>query len=412
MKVLFITWDGPQVSYLEGLFLPIFRRLAEHGWEFHVLQFTWGDNQRLQRSHQACAEAGVSYRAIQVWRRPVSLGSLFTAIKGARDIRRAVRDWNIDVVMPRSTLPLLASMRALRGKQMPMVFDADGLPLDERVDFGGMSPTGVVYRLLRDVEAQGVRRSEVVLTRTSRAADILAARAGAGTSQERFFQVGNGRDASRFAPLDACKRPQIRALLGIEIDAVLLVYAGSLGEQYCLTEMLEIFSNILLWRPDARFLILTGVPEIGHLGVAAYAKLREKVIIRSVSPADVPNYLASADLGLALRRPMFSMQGVAPIKLGEYLLCGLPIIATRGIGDTGLINEDVGYLVDDHGSNSLIGAATWFTDRVLKDREGFRSRAREIGLQGHSLRASVDSYRQALERVSQSSLQEIRNPSG
>ena len=34
MNVLFISWDGPQVSYLEGLFLPIFRALKTHGIQF------------------------------------------------------------------------------------------------------------------------------------------------------------------------------------------------------------------------------------------------------------------------------------------------------------------------------------------------------------------------------------------
>ncbi len=41
MNILFITWDGPQVSYLESLFVPIFRKLEERcGAHFHVLQFT------------------------------------------------------------------------------------------------------------------------------------------------------------------------------------------------------------------------------------------------------------------------------------------------------------------------------------------------------------------------------------
>ncbi|MFD1691116.1 hypothetical protein ACFSHR_04825 [Azotobacter chroococcum] len=30
--------------------------------------------------------------------------------------------------MPRSTLPALATLLALRGRAVPMVFDADGLP--------------------------------------------------------------------------------------------------------------------------------------------------------------------------------------------------------------------------------------------------------------------------------------------
>ena len=56
-RVLFVTWDGPQVSYLEGLFLPIFKALAERGYLFHVLQFTWGPSDRRSAIARACAEA-------------------------------------------------------------------------------------------------------------------------------------------------------------------------------------------------------------------------------------------------------------------------------------------------------------------------------------------------------------------
>jgi len=399
MNVLFVTWDGPQVSYLEGLFLPIFRRLAEHGWAFHVLQFSWGDIQRLEQSSQACAECGIPYRSVRVWRKPVSLGSLLTAIKGVRDVRRAVRDWNIDILMPRSTLPALTCMRAARGRRVRVIFDADGLPLDERVDFGGMVSTGLTYRLLRDIEAQALRRADVVLTRTARAAEVLLARAGAGTSRIRFYQVRNGRDGDLFTPIGQDDKREARERLGIAADAPLLVYAGSLGEQYCLPDMLALFERILAHRADARFLILTGSPDFVSEEVERYQGLKDKIVIRSVPPHEVSAYLASADLGIALRRMTFSMQAVAPIKLGEYLLCGLPVVATAGVGDTSGISKEVGFLLDEPDASLLDRAAMWFTNEVLPQRNRFRSRCREAGLANYSLESSVDSYRRALESI-------------
>lgn len=400
MNVLFVTWDGPQVSYLEALFLPIFRRLAEQGWAFHVLQFTWGDKQCMQRSRQACAAVGVPYRSVRVWRKPVALGSLLTALKGASDVRRAVREWDIEVLMPRSTLPALACMQAQRGERVPMIFDADGLPLDERVDFGGMASVGLAYRLLRDIEAQAVRRADVVLTRTKQAADILLARAGAGASRERFFQVANGRDDNLFTPLSQDAKKEVSERLGIAADSPLVVYVGSLGEQYCLPEMLTLFEKILAHRGNARFLILTGSPDLANVQVEQCQGLKDKVVVRSVPPGDVPTYLASADLGLALRKITFSMLGVAPIKLGEYLLCGLPVIATAGVGDTSSISKEVGFLLNKPDAEVLEQVAIWFTEKVLPERETFRIRCRDAGLAHYSIETSVGSYRRALESIS------------
>src|SRR5690606_21523792 len=97
-RVLFITWDGPQTSYLEGLFLPIFKRLAEYGHLMHVLQYTWADADRIERIKTVCEAAGIPYRAAPVWRKGGGAGPLASALAGRRQIRRAVRDWNIDTL--------------------------------------------------------------------------------------------------------------------------------------------------------------------------------------------------------------------------------------------------------------------------------------------------------------------------
>ncbi|MDA3876982.1 MAG: glycosyltransferase, partial [Halothiobacillus sp.] len=400
MKVLFLTWDGPQTTYLESLFLPIFKKLAETGLDFHILQFTWGDPQRIEARRQACVEAGFSYQAVAIWRRPLAVGGLLSALNGARLIRKALRDHQIDVVMPRSTLPALATLLALRSSSHPMIFDADGLPLDERVDFTGQSPSNFMYRLLRDIEAQAVRRANVVLTRSAKAADILLARAGAGTSQDKFHVVGNGRDADLFKPVEASIRLQVRQKLMIAEDIPLLVYAGSMGSQYCLGEMLQLFSHVRQRRPDAHLLILTGSPEWVTQELAAHQDIVVSITTLSVPFQAVPEYLASADLGLALRQPSFSMQAVAPIKLGEYLLCGLPVVATAGVGDTDAISSaDTGFLVAHMDSAKLKAAADWFIDCVLPQREAFRNHCRAIGVERFSLEACTQSYKNAMAQV-------------
>jgi hypothetical protein len=122
VRVLFITWDGPKSSYLRGLFLPYFVALREHGFTFHVLQFTWADAAERNHLERLCAEAGVPYRSARVWRRPLAIGSLATAIWGRTHVRRAVRDFSIDLVMPRSTLPAIASIGICGA--LPVMLDA------------------------------------------------------------------------------------------------------------------------------------------------------------------------------------------------------------------------------------------------------------------------------------------------
>lgn len=400
-RLLFVTWDGPQVSYLESLYLPVFARLAARGCTTHVLQFTWADATRRASIRAACEAGGATYRSVPVIRRPVSAGGLATALLGARHVAREIRRHSIDVVMPRSTLPALSTTRALRHcPQVRMVFDADGLPHDERVDFGGWSAQGLAYRLLRDLEASAVRRADVVMTRSRRACGILAARAGPGVANDRFVIVGNGRDAAHFAPPTPAARRAARQSLGIDEAAPLLVYAGSVGPQYCMPEMLEFFRRVRVRRPESRLLLLTGSPEEARASVQAHADVAGDCRILKVPSGDVPRYLGAADLGLALRQPSFSMQAVAPIKLGEYLLCGLPVLGTRGIGDSeALLPASVGRLLDSMSTDALDAAADWFVRDMLTDAEGFRSRCRAQGLQAFALDATVDAFHHAIDRA-------------
>ena len=397
-NVLFITWDGPQVTYLESLFLPIFSSLmSQGGVNFHILQFSWASDGVVSRRRQICEASGCTYKAVSIIRKPVAIGGLITAAMGLWHVKREIKERNIDILLPRSTLPVLTCLLATRPGDIKLVYDADGLPLDERVDFAAQSPSGLVYRSLRDIEAQAVRRADTVLTRSRKAISILQSRAGAGTSEAKFHVVSNGRDKSLFDPGDIADRLGVKKKLGIAADAPLIVYAGSLGPQYCPDSMFRLFSLIRQSRPDSHFLILTGSPEamMGSPFVSDQALTSGMTVMR-VDANEVPRWLAAADLGLAFREPTFSMQGVAPIKLGEYLLCGVPVVATRGVGDSHFIDSQAGFLVDKGDKQTLASVSDWFINHVLPRRDAFRAHCRSVGVAHFSLESSVEAYREAL----------------
>jgi glycosyltransferase involved in cell wall biosynthesis len=389
LKLLFVTWDGPQVSYLESLFLPVFERLAEQGVSVDVLQFRWGSRAEAEAVARRCAEAGCGYRPVPIRRGLGGLGPFATALAGGRQVRRAVEDFGSDALMPRSLMPALAVHAAGGARLRPILFDADGLAADERVDFAGLSPRGPTYRILRRVEARTVRAAASVLVRSEAAARILAGRAGVGTG--RFHVVANGRDESLFHPSDAAARLSVREELGVAPEAPLAVYAGSVGPQYRFDLIRDFAKQLAALSLDARLLVLSGSPDLARaeLDGAPLAPL----FLRA-APERVAAFLAAADIGLAFRADSFSMQGVAPVKLGEYLLCGLPAVGNAAVGDTQAA-VDAGVFFDDR--KGVAAAARWLADEVLPNREAFRVRARQAGLAQFSLSRSVSDYLAAIE---------------
>ncbi|MFC4164399.1 glycosyltransferase [Epilithonimonas zeae] len=395
-NLLFITWDGPQTSYMEGLFMPIFQEIAKiSDFKFHVLQFTWAEEKKISQTKKSAEKMGITYSALPILRKPnVSIGSLLTVFTSSNKIKKYIRENKIDIVMPRSTFPAMI-INQIKNKNIKIIFDADGLPIEERIDFAGLKRDSLQYKLMKSAETKMLKNADAVITRSQKAIDIHLSNIGE-VNMPKFSVVFNGRE-NNFFKLNDEARLKAREKLKLNKE-FLLVYAGSLGPQYCLSEMLEIFKNYKT-KYHSKFLILTGNTEFAKQNIPE--DLQSDIILKSVASDEVPFYLNAGDAAFALRQPSFSMQGVAPIKLGEYLLCGLPVIASKGIGDTDDILEifEECYLYDHSmGLLSQFGLITDFLEKsIFADRNNISRKAQRY----FSLEAAAESYITAINKIKQ-----------
>jgi glycosyltransferase involved in cell wall biosynthesis len=397
MKILFITWDGPQVSYLESLFLPIFNALQNHGIDTYVLQFRWGSKAKTRCIEEQCRAYNVGYRAVKVRRMFGSASALASALIGSLEVQRLISEVRPDVLMPRSLMPAL-SVLVLGPKRLPPIcFDADGLLADERVEFSGLNPRGVTYGILARIEAATVRASSSILVRSAFAASLLAARANVPLT--RFKTVTNGRDETKFEPGSDESRLATRRRLGVSATAPLLIYSGSVGAQYRFDLIAKTAAAVRTRSADARLLMLTPDPAAArNLMQASPAAPMDMVVFCRAAPDEVPSYLAAADLGLSFRVNSLAMRAVSPIKTGEYLLCGIPVFGTSGIGDT-MAAEQLGVFRDE--SIGPFAAADWLKTEIVPKRETYRARARRAGVDRFSLQRSVSDYVEGLHLLTE-----------
>jgi len=82
----------------------------------------------------------------------------------------------------------------------------------------------------------------------------------------------------------------------------------------------------------------------------------------------MPGYLSAADAGIAFYRPGVSRLGTSPVKVSEYLACGLPVVMNRGIGDSDriIMSERAGVLVDKFDEAAYVKAAAAL-DRLVDE---------------------------------------------
>ena len=372
--------------------MPIFSEIQKQNpqWKFHVIQFTWGDSERIAITQKIAEELGVEYQAFPISRKPIpAIGSFISLWGGASKIKKYIEAHQIDILMPRSTFPAYM-VNQLKNFQGKIIFDADGLPIEERVDFAGLKKGSAMYSFLKNIETNMLRKADAVITRSQKAIDIHIEQLGEAF-RHSFSVVFNGRDAKKFSVNEEW-REAARKELGIQ-DEILFVYAGSLGPQYCMEEMLEIFRI----SERAKFLILTGNPEFAEKHIPE--DLREHIKVKKVPSDEVPYWLNAGDIAFGLRQPTYSMQGVAPIKLGEYLLCGIPVIASKGIGDSEeiLMNFEESYLYDH--KSGIKDNLKKIKEFVENAKFADRNKIREKALAYFSLEAAAESYIKAISRL-------------
>jgi len=117
-----------------------------------------------------------------------------------------------------------------------------------------------------------------------------------------------------------------------------LIYVGKLASEYGIAESIEGFAEVARQIPTARYLII-GYSVGGYsqrlIDLVQRLNLVEKVRFLGQRPyRDLPRYLAQADIGVALFKPIDLMRYAFPLKVVEYMASGLAVVGSD-VGETG-----------------------------------------------------------------------------
>jgi len=147
-------------------------------------------------------------------------------------------------------------------------------------------------------------------------------------------------DRSKFF-FDESIRKRVRKQLDI-VDKIVVTYCGSFSHGWQVPDkILELVGAISETLPgEVFFLVLTPDREIAHQLVEGSMNSSNYRIL-TVNHSDVPKYLMASDLGLLLREEHILNAVASPTKFAEYLLCGVPVVVSKGIGDTSEIVQDL-----------------------------------------------------------------------
>jgi glycosyltransferase involved in cell wall biosynthesis len=233
------------------------------------------------------------------------------------------------VVHSRSSIAAAMGLAIASLCRLKFLYDADARLSEEYADNGHWSRRSRAFRVTAWVEAQARKRAQsiVVLSETLRRDFRQEFRVTAPIEV-----IPCCVDLQAFA-YDARKRERGRRELGVQNEK-LFIYVGKTGPRYLVEEMFEFFRIAKQQLGAVRLLVLSAEDPEGFHRIAERQNVRrDNYCVLYASREKVSEYLCAADAGLAFIRSANCERGSSPIKLGEYLAAGLPVVLTDKIGD-------------------------------------------------------------------------------
>jgi glycosyltransferase involved in cell wall biosynthesis len=106
----------------------------------------------------------------------------------------------------------------------------------------------------------------------------------------------------------------------------------------------------------------------------------------------MPRYISVADAGVFFINP-YKKIGSSPIKMGEFLASGIPVVINPGVGDTEelVLDNKVGVVIRQFDRGCYIDAARELVE-IKKGGQALISRCRAAAEKHLSLELAADKY--------------------
>jgi glycosyltransferase involved in cell wall biosynthesis len=405
-RVLYISYNGMLDPLGQSQVLPYLRELSKKGVRFTLLSFERptafepAGVAKREKLKQQLAEENIEWHCLRYHQTPSVPATVYDVMAGIRYARRLVKRNRIEMVHARSHIVAAIALSLKRSFGLKFIFDIRGLMAEEYLDAGHWRDGGIPHRLTKAMERRTLAAADSIVTLTHRVWPVIRDWEGLRGRQVVHEVVSCCTDLELFS-FRADDREKRRRELGLG-DRFTLVYSGSIGSWYLSDKMADFFVELIKRRPDAHFLWLTpGDPAIIREVMEARGINESQYTVHKTASGDVASYLSAGDAGIAFYKPGPSKLATSPVKVSEYLACGLPIVINAGIGDSDslITDEKAGALINSFDANEYARAVSEI-DRLASDALQTRRRMRELAERLFDVRSmGIERYARLYENV-------------
>lgn len=351
-----------------------------------------------------CDDAGIVWHPLSYTAKPPVV-STFRDVRRMRNLAdKLVKENTFALVHCRSYIPSLVGLHLKKSYGIPFLFDMRGFWADERLDGNIWKRShplyAMIYSYFKNREKAFLLNANHIVSLTQAGKDEINSWKLSGQPLP-ITVIPCCADLSLFNPdaITAGQQDEARRSLNIPPGATVISYIGSLGTWYMLDEMMQFMKVFQTASPHVYFMVLTGEPEEMVRNAAAKAGFDAGFLrIKKVLRQQMPLYISLSSGSLFFIKPAYSKKASSPVKQGELMAMGIPVICNDAVGDTSeiVMQYNAGVIVREF-SEEAYAAAFQLFQNILFDRAEIKKGAAAF----YSLQRGVQLYGQVYETILQ-----------
>ncbi len=389
-NILFITYHSICSPLMQSQGLSYIESLLKKGVNYSLLTFETRDSLLAAAGSSSVPEISYDWRYLFYHRKPRALAKAWDILCGMIKAVFIIKKNKINVVHARGLVAAVIGFAPARICGARFFFDTRGLLADKYVGGALLKKDGPLYKLMRWLEDFLVERSDYFTVETHKHAET--------------FRETKAKLSAKMEVIPCCVNMgefNYRLYPRSSGNGFRLVYLGKTGTWYLIVEMLEFFKVLCAKIRDCEFVFITQ-DEPGYIYSAAQAKAiaRPKITVIKPRREEIPALLAGSDAGIFFINS-YKRYNSSPIKFGEYLASGLPVVINAGIGDTETITEreGIGVVVNNFSEECYRDAVSRLSG-LLNEKEDLRLRCRQAAQKYLSLEEGSERYLRIYRRLS------------
>lgn len=389
IKVLFIAYQSVSDPIMESQVFSYIRRLSEKKIRHSILSYETKQTVADSRNYISRLDLPIKWRKLTYHHRFRFLATCFDILSGMAMSSFIIKKDKIHIIHARGFIPALIAFLPTKLFRIKFFFDTRGFLADKYIGGYLLDENSFIYKLMKWWERILMKECDYFTVETNKHAEIIQSLQRDVLAKMDVIPCCVDMNKFNFQVYPKRSDREFK-----------LVYLGKIGTWYLIDKMLDFFNVISKEITNSRFIFLTQ-DDPKYIYSIAKNKRTDESRIEVIKPnlEEIPIFLAKSNAGIFFINP-YKRYNSSPIKFGEYLACGLPVVINRGIGDTEVITrkERVGVVVDDLSESCYKAAIRELMD-LLEETDKLRMRCRITAEKYLSLEKGTEKYLQIYQKL-------------